>query len=87
MSKIVGYRSVNIMSIGGDRRGGVWSDGGLGGLSYLFKELGGCWGGVEGGKRVLRVGGSIGDVVGTFWRGGGRSEGTFGPGEGSKGQH
>ena len=42
MSKIVRNRSVNIMSIGGDRRGGVWSDGGWGGLSYLFKELGGC---------------------------------------------
>ena len=87
MSKIVRNRSVNIMSIGGDRRGGVWSDGGWGGLSYLFKELGGCWGGGEGGKRVLRVGGVLGDVAGKFWRGGGGCEGTVGPGEGSKGQH
>ena len=68
------------------RRGG-WSNWGGWGRFFGLGNWAHIGRGEEGGKRVLRVGGVLGDVAGKFWRGGGGSEGTVGPGEGSKGQH
>ena len=60
----VGNMSVRMWYVTEGVRGG-W------GRLFRFRNWGHIGRGGEGGKRVLRVGGSIGDVVSTFWRGGG----------------
>ncbi len=53
ISKIVCNRFVKLCRIEGDRGGGVWSDGGVGGAFHLFRELGTCWRGGGGGETCV----------------------------------